>query len=167
MTERSTGRNGNDRSSRLRGVLARIVSLARHYPADRSVIQAGAAVAEVPIAIGGWGGHFFRRKCFVYHGFWLILWHQNNFVKITLFILYFLHEGTSLRNGVLFSCYHQWCNPKVNFTIGAIAPRSESRRRADQSGGEWAVTDLMTDGRRPYHGIDGPAAGFALGDRAQ
>ena len=58
MTERSTGRNGNDRSSRLRGVLARIVSLARHYPADRSVIQAGAAVAEVPIAIGGWGGHF-------------------------------------------------------------------------------------------------------------
>lgn len=55
----------------------------------------------------------------------------------------------------------------MNFTIGAIAPRSESRRRADRSGGEWAVTDLMTDGRRPYHGIDGPAAGFALGDRAQ
>ena len=59
MTERSAGRNGSDRSSRLRGVLARNVSLTRHSPADRSVIQAGAAVAEVPIAIGGLGWALF------------------------------------------------------------------------------------------------------------
>lgn len=90
----------------------------------------------------------------------------TNNLKSKIYSYYFF-LGTSLRNGVLFSCFHQWCNPKVNFTIGAIAPRSESRRRADQSGGEWAVTDLMTDGRRPYHGIDGLAAGFALGDRTQ
>ena len=55
----------------------------------------------------------------------------------------------------------------MNFTIGAIAPRSESRRRADRSGGEWAVTDLMTDGRKLDLGIDGHAAGCTDGDRAQ
>ena len=41
MTERSAGRNGSDRSSRLCGVLARIVSLTRHSPADKSVIRSG------------------------------------------------------------------------------------------------------------------------------
>jgi len=59
MTEQSAGRNGSDRSSRLRGVLARNVSLTRHSTAVRSVIQADAAVAEVPIASGGRGGQLF------------------------------------------------------------------------------------------------------------
>ena len=100
MTQRTAGRNGNDRSGRLRGVSPLTANptgtLLRRSPPQRTP-----GFSPLPsIGSGGRGGHF-PQEMFVLSGF-MATFAQTKDLKSTLFILYFYMKAPRCETGCFF-----------------------------------------------------------------